>query len=444
MFDPTVFDRFAIGFSLGIHILLVMFGIAIPVIILLADYLWVRNGDKAYKTLSSRLLTVFAILFAVGAASGALVAIELLVLWPKFMALVGQVAISTLNVEVIVFFMETIFLVAYLFYRDTFSNKNVRLVFMLFVAVGSALSGVLITLLNAFMNTPVGFNIQAYLQNGTVTDVHPFAVLFASPSGGIEVPHVLSAVYFAGSVVLMAYFSLMLMRSRDEIAKEYYRKALRLAFAVCLVAAAFAIITGILSIENLRVLQPEKYAAIELNLNSIANAPEIIGGTIVNGSVRGAIIAIPGLQSMLAGVGTAAVPGLAQFPQSTWPPLFIHPLFDVMVMLGFAMGGFLALVLLLHIVRVKALEMRVVQLLLVLVGLGAVLLLEIGWVVDEVGRQPWIIYNVMTVSQAANQSAFASGLALLIVIAYAVVLPATYLVIRKVFSKRPLTGELEA
>ncbi|MDE1768862.1 MAG: cytochrome ubiquinol oxidase subunit I, partial [Candidatus Micrarchaeota archaeon] len=159
MLDSVFFDRFAMGFSLGVHILIVMFGVTMPVIILLADYLWIAKGDMVYKTLSNRLVTAFAILFAVGTASGTLVAIDLLVLWPKFMALVGQVAISTVNIEVIVFFAEAIFLTTYFLYRERFSSKYVRVVLMAIVAIAAASSGVMITYLNSFMNTPVGFNI---------------------------------------------------------------------------------------------------------------------------------------------------------------------------------------------------------------------------------------------------------------------------------------------
>lgn len=442
MFDPTIFDRAAMGFSLGVHILLVMFGVTMPVMILIADYLWIRNGDKVYKTISNRLSTAFAILFAVGTASGTLVAIELLVLWPKFMALVGQVAISPVNAEVFVFFTEAIFLTTYLLYKDVFSDKRVRLALMLVVAIAAAASGAFITLLNSFMNTPVGFNIPAYLNNGTVIGIQPFAV-FTAPAAAIEVPHVLATTYFAGSAVLMAYFAFMLLRTDDMKKKEYYSKVLKLAFAVCLVAVVFAIITGILSIEGLYNLQPEKYAAIELNLNPVSNAPEIIGGTIANGTLQGVILSIPGLQSVLAtGSTSGTVPGLSQFAQSTWPPLFVHTLFDIMVILGFAMGGFLILLFALYMLRVRVLEMKPVQVLLILLGVAATLVIEFGWIVDEVGRQPWIIYNVMTVSQAANQSPSIVILALLIILIYAIILPITYLVIRRVFAKRPLEKEL--
>jgi len=442
LLDSIIFDRAAMGFSLGVHILLVMFGVTMPVMILLADYLWIRNGDKIYKTLSNRLTTVFAILFGVGTASGTLVAIELLVLWPKFMALVGQVAISPVNVEVLVFFTEAIFLTIYLFYKDTFKSKKVRLALMLAVAIAAAMSGAMITLLNSFMNTPVGFNIPAYLNNGTITGVQPFAV-FTAPAAAIEVPHVLSTVYFAGSAVMMAYFALMLMRTDDRKKKEYYHKALKLAFAICLVAVIFSVITGIRSIEALMTMQPEKYAAIELNLNPVANAPELIGGTIVNNTVHGVWFSIPALQSILAGgYSSFIVPGLSQFPANTWPPLFIHTLFDLMVFGGFGMGGLLIIFAILYILRFKIFQTRPVQALLVLIGACSVLVLEAGWMVDEIGRQPWIIYNVMTVSQAGNASPSIVYIAILIVIVYAIVLPATYLAIRRIFSKRPLEKEL--
>ena len=109
------FDRFLMGFSLGVHIILAVIGIALPVIIVTAEITGIKKKDQYYTRIAKRLTTIFIVFFAVGAASGTLVALELLVLWPKFMVLVGHVAILPLYIEVFAFFLEAVFLGVYVY-----------------------------------------------------------------------------------------------------------------------------------------------------------------------------------------------------------------------------------------------------------------------------------------------------------------------------------------
>ncbi len=436
-----IFERFLMGFSLSVHIILAAIGIALPLIILICEYMSKRYKDKAYTIMARRLTTIFLITFAVGTASGTIVALELLFLWPKFMALVSQVAILPVLSEVFVFFGEAIFLAIYIYFRDKLSNPYAPMAILLIIAVCAASSGAFITMLNAFMNTPVGFNITAYLQNGTVTGVNPLAV-FDSPSSSLEIAHVLVTSYFTGTFIFLGYFALMLLGSRSEKEKDYYRKGIRIMFCVVTVATFLALITGSMSITQLLAQQPEKYAAIELNLAPQSHAPEIIGGIYYNGSIHD-YIAIPNLQSILAtGSANGTVPGLSSFPQSTWPPLFIHLLFDLLVFLGFAIGLFLIIVALLELARMKPFENRIMLSLLILCSVLSVVLVESGWVMAEVGRQPWIIYNVMTVTAASNYSSGILPIAALFLLFYILIIPFTLIVLRRLFSKRPLETEL--
>ena len=442
MLDPAFFDRFAMGFSLSIHIILAVIGVTLPVIILVAEFLGIRYKDPHYRVLARRLSLAFLVLFAVGTASGTLVAANLFFLWPSFMALVSKVAIGPVYAEVFAFFTESIFLAIYLYSERIFRNRYSHVCIMVLIALGGVSSAAFITILNAFMNTPVGFNIPTYLSNSTVTGINPVAV-FTSPSAGIEVAHVVSTSYFAGSMIFLAYFAYMFLKARSKDQKSYYQKALKLIFALAVISTFFAAITGILSIESLYATQPEKYAAIELNLNSTAYAPEIIGGVLVSNTVKYALD-IPNLQSMLAtGSASGVVPGLNQFPKSTWPPLIIHDMFDFMVLGAVLIGVLLILVFLLYVLRKKVFESRNVAKLFIALGVLGVILLENGWLVDEFGRQPWIIYNVMTVQQAANQSPSIIPIAILIVVAYIIMLPLTLIVLRRIFSKRSLAKELK-
>src|SRR5271154_1388842 len=115
------------GFSLSIHIVLAVIGVTLQVIMMILEYLAIRYNDKQYKLLARRLSLVFLILFAVGSASGVLVSLELTLLWPKFMALVSQVAILPVYIEVFAFFLETIFLGIYVYTWDKFKWRYAHL-----------------------------------------------------------------------------------------------------------------------------------------------------------------------------------------------------------------------------------------------------------------------------------------------------------------------------
>ena len=434
------FDRFLMGFSLGVHIILAVIGIALPAIIVTAEVVGIKRKDPYYIRIAKRLTIMLIIFFAVGTASGTLVALELLFLWPKFMVLVGSVAILTLYIEVFAFFLEAIFLGVYVYSWDKFKNRYVHAFTGVLVALGAVLSAVFITMLNAFMNTPVGFNISEYLKGGIITGVHPLAVL-ATPSTLIEVMHVVSTSYFAGGFIFVLYFAYrMLKSSGDE--RLHYRKGLNIAFSLTLIATFFAVITGILSISSLYSFQPEKYAAMELNLYPTTHAPELLGGFYSNGTIKGILASIPGLQSFLAtGSVNGSVPGLSSYPRSTWPPLIVHFMFDTIVGLGFGFGLFVLIIFLMLILKMHPFDRKWVLILLIIAAIVGVFLLELGWATAEIGRQPWIVYNVLSVSQAANTSPSIIPLAIFFVVFYLLVLPFTVLVIRRLLRDRPVSKE---
>ena len=434
------FDRFLMGFSLGVHIILAVIGIVLPVIIVAAEVVGIKRKDPYYTRIAKRLTTMLIIFFAVGTASGTLVALELLFLWPKFMVLVGHVAILSLYVEVFAFFLEAIFLGVYVYSWDKFKNRYAHAFTGVLVALGAVLSAVFITMLNAFMNTPVGFNIPEYLKTGIIADVNPLAV-FLTPSTLIEVAHVVSTSYFAGGFIFILYFAYRMLKSTGD-ERLHYRKGLNIAFSITLIATFFAVITGILSISGLYSFQPEKYAAMELDLVPQTHAPELLGGFYSNGTIKGVIAKIPNLQSILAtGTANGSVPGLSSYPVSTWPPLIVHFMFDTIVGLGFGFGLLMLLIFIALILKMHPFDRKWLLYILILAGIVAVFLLELGWATAEIGRQPWIVYNVMLVSQAANTSPGIIPIAMFFVAFYIVVIPFSVLIIKRLLRDRPITQE---
>lgn len=439
---PYFFDRFTFAFSLAVHIIIASVSIALPLIILIAEIISIRNKDKYYAVLAKRMTLALIVLFAIGTASGTVVAIELLFLWPKFMSVVGQVAILPVFIEVFAFFTEAIALVVYFYFDNKFKNRYAHAAVMGVAAIGAAMSGALITMLNAFMNTPVGFNIQQYLANGTITDIQPFAI-FNAPATWMEIMHVLSSSYFAGTFIFIAFFAWQLHNSDSDKQKKYHTKAIELAFIIGVFATFFTIYSGINSIATLYHIQPEKYAALEGNMFNHSYAAENIFGIPVNNAIVGGLN-IPNLQSFLAtGTANGTVPGLNQFPMADWPPLFVHDLFDLMFFGGFGMAILMFIVVVLVLLEHKPLDNKWVRGLLVLMGIGAVFLLEDGWVMAEIARQPWIIYNVMLVSQAYNNSTSIIPIAFLFIAFYALAIPFTIYLINLLLKRDNLEDDLK-
>ena len=216
--DPVImlsFVRFLFAFTIGSHILLVSTSIALVILISISEFISIRKQDPVYEALARRLSKVFVISFGVGTASGIVMAVELVGLFPSFMTLVASTgAMALLYAEVSAFFLEVLALVLYVYYWNSFRRRYYHWVASLFVVIGTLASAVFITMLNAWMNTPNGFDVSAFISSGfkTVTGVEPFAA-FLTASTVAQVFHVLVTTLLAGTMVIGAYFAYWFVKS---------------------------------------------------------------------------------------------------------------------------------------------------------------------------------------------------------------------------------------
>jgi cytochrome bd ubiquinol oxidase subunit I len=429
------FDRFLFAFTIASHIILVSTSIALIVTIVIAEFLSIHRNDSQFGILASRLTRVFTISFGVGTASGIVMAVELVTLFPSFMTLVSETGVIGLfYFEVFAFFLETLFLVLYVYYANAFKAKYTHWLVGVIVAAGTLISAVLIVAVNAWMNTPNGFDIATFVASGgnTVSGVNPWAP-FTTASTFSEIAHVLPTTLLTGSMIVGAYFAYRLLRYHRAEERGFLYKGLKLSWVVSIVTLVLAGISGTNEMATLLQLQPLKYAAFDANSNPGSNLPERFFG-----------ITIPGLQSLLAKseTGISQLPGLSQFAQSTWPPLIVNTLFDLMVLGAFLAGGYFLLYLLGWALKKKPFESKVLLLLQIPAAIGTLFVYETGWVADEVGRQPWIVYNVMTVAQAANTSTSLLIPGILIMAFYFVVVPTTFYFFIRVFNLKPEHDDL--
>ena len=436
------FDRFLFAFTIGSHILFVSMSFGLGLVLSITEFLAARSHDRYYAALARRLVRPFVVSFGVGTASGIVMAVELVNLFPGFMTLVSETGvIAIFLVEIFAFFLETVFLVIYAYYAGVFRGRYARWALTVPIVFGTFLSGVLIVMVNSWMNTPNGFDIAAYrASNGaTVTGVDPWAP-FLTASTGYEIFHVLPTVALTGVMLIGGYFAYRYFRGRDPDERALFLKGLQVTTAASFVLIALAALSGILEIEGLYTYQPLKFAALELNPSPGTGLPETLFGTLSNGQVVGAL-QIPGLEGFLG--GGAALPGLSQYPSSEWPPLLVHTTFDVMVIAAALIGLFLLGFVVLWILKKHPYDRG-----LLVYGMGffailTTIIMELGWATDEIGRQPWIVYHVMTVDTAANYSASLLVPGLVIVVFYLVLIPVTFYFMVRVFNNRPIALDLE-
>jgi cytochrome bd ubiquinol oxidase subunit I len=431
------FDRILFAFTIASHIILVTCSIGLIVLISISEFLAIKRNDHHYAILAKKLTKAFTISFGVGTASGIVMAVELTILFPGFMTLVSETgAIALFYAEIFAFFLETIALVLYVYQSDYFRNRYSHWFLTVIIAGGALASAIFITMVNAWMNTPDGFNISAFIKSGTLIDVNPWED-FATASTFAEISHVLVTTIFTGVMIFGIFMAYKFIKSKDLEEKMMMNKGLKIVWIVSLPMLVLAGITGSSDATTLIETQPLKYAAFELNPTPGINLPEKFFGTISKGVFSGGIL-VPGLQSFLVdfGRGVIRLPGLSQFPQSMWPPLIVHTTFDIMIAGGLALLGFLLLHVIEWIFKKKSFESRIMLYLQVAAGFVSLLAYELGWVTAEVGRQPWIIYNVMLVTQAANYSSSFLIPGILIIVFYLILVPTTFYFFARVLYSR--------
>lgn len=404
--------RVAMASTLAFHIIFAALGVGLPVLLCVAEGLGLRSGDTIWYALARRWSQAFGILFIVGAVSGTAISFEMGLLWPRFMGFASAAIGLPFALEGFAFFTEGIFLGLYLYGWERLSPLAHWLC-SIPVALGGTASAFFVVTANAWMNAPAGFTFA----NGRITSVDPLAAMF-NPATPAETVHMILAAYQVSAFAVAAIYAVALLRGRRTV---YHTRGLLLPMAFGAIVAPIQAYIGDLSAKMVAHTQPAKLAAMEGLFQTMAGAPlRILGLADPNTQQTHFGIEIPKLLSWLAfGDPNATVQGLDAFPRAEWPnTLLVHLAFDLMVGTGILMIVLPVWFWLLYLRHGRAVpRSRVSRLMLwsaVLTGPLGFIALEAGWIVTEVGRQPWIIQGVMRVSAAVTPVPGA-GLTILVV-----------------------------
>lgn len=388
--------RLLMGLSLAFHIVFAAAGIAMPLFMVIAEWRHRRTGDPAWLSLAKAWSKGAAVLFAVGAVGGTVLSFELGLLWPGFMQFSGSIIGVPFSLEGFAFFTEAIFLGIYLYGWERVSPR-LHLAAGVIVAISGAVSGLLVLMVNGWQHAPAGFEVA----NGQAVNINPFAAMF-NPAWPHIALHMTIAAYQSVAAAMLGIHGIMLLRDRNNL---FHRRAFAFALTATLITGLLQPLAGDFSAKQVAVLQPAKLAAMEGQFKTEQGAPLRIGG-IPNPDTQETPLAIeiPGLLSWLAfGDANATVIGLEEFPRADWPPvLLVHLAFQIMVGSAFVMLGVAGLGAVLARRKRRLPDSRWYLWLAALSAPFGLIALETGWIVTELGRQPWIIQDIMRTLDAVT------------------------------------------
>lgn len=420
--------------TLSFHILFATLGVGVPLMILIAQYVGYKKKDAHYTLMARRWARGFTITVAVGVVTGTVIGLQLSLLWPQFMELAGQTIALPLFMETFAFFFEAIFLGIYLYTWDRFNNPKHHMLLLIPVAIGASMSAVFITIVNAFMNAPRGFD----LVGGELINIQPILAMF-TPAMPTKIGHVLTSSFMTVAFILAAIAAYKLLKGEDHV---YHKKALYLMMKLGIIFSIATAVVGDFSAKYLAEYQPEKLAAAEWHFETEEGADLIFFGVLNDEEVKYEI-RLPKVLSFLASNDfNAEVTGLDAFQEDERPPLITHYFFDVMVAIGVLMI-FLSFTFVMGKWRNwNWIEARWFRWLIVLSGPLSLVAIEAGWWLAELGRQPWILYGLMRTEQGATTATGVEWLFIAFAVVYFILGIGSMIVLRRMFKNNPVEKEL--
>jgi cytochrome d ubiquinol oxidase subunit I len=399
--DPVPWARAQMALTLATHIILVPLGVSWAFMALVANHRGIKKNDPDAILLAQRWSKYMAVTFAVGAVTGTVLTFEFGLLWPHFMGRFGEAFGIPFAIEGLFFFLEAIFIAIYIY-----GWKRLKPWPHFWTGVPIVIAGiggtVSVVAANAWMNQPAGFTLN---QAGEVIDVEPLKVIF-NDAMPLQSLHMLVAAYLVGGFMIASVYAAAMLRGRRD---HYHRIAFVIAFTVAAIATPIQMLVGDELARYVFNNEPTKFAAIELVPKTSTDVPETLFGHLNgNGTVSGGI-AIPGLASILSDPadGTSTqVQGLDSTPADERPTTSqvntVHLAWDAMVGLGTALMLLALWYAAAWVFKRNFPQTKWFLVPAALAGVGSVVAMEAGWVVTEVGRQPWIVVGYMKVQQAAT------------------------------------------
>ncbi len=413
--DPVLLSRLQFALTISFHYLFPPLSIGLGWLMVIMEGMYLKTGEKEYESIARFWTGLFAVVFAMGVATGIVMEVQFGTNWSTYSRYVGDVFGSALAAEgIFAFFLESGFLAVLVFGWDRVGPK-MHFFSTVMVAVGALFSSVWITVANSWQQTPAGHHIVQVMQrDGTPllingqpqyrAEIVDFWAVVFNPSSVHRLLHVWLGAGILGAFFVLSIAAYYMLRNRHVSAAE---KMFKVALPVALILSLLAPLSGHFQAQTVAETQPAKLAAFEGHFETgDGPAPLYLWGWPDQEAreVRyGA--AVPGMLTFLVHEDfSTPVTGLDQFPETDWPPVWISfQTYHIMVALGMYFIAITVLATFLY-ARGALFRTRWLLWLFVFSVVGPYIANQTGWAAAEVGRQPWIVYGLLRTSEAYSPS----------------------------------------
>ena len=403
--DVLLLSRIQFGFTVAFHYIYPPLSIGLGIVLVLMEGLWLRTRLAIYHDMARFWTKIFGLTFALGTATGIVMEFEFGTNWATYSRYVGDIFGSALAAEgIFAFFLESGFLALLLFGWDKVGPK-MHFFATCMVCLGAHFSAVWIIVANSWQQTPAGFHIvgQGLHARAQVTD---FWAMVLNPSTLDRLSHTVMGAWQAGAWFVVSVSAWYLLKRRHV---EFAQRSLKIGLLLAVVAAVLQLVTGDLSAKEVAHYQPAKLAAYEGHFHTGPGDMYLFGWVNEDKQRVNFGISLPGMLSWLTyGDATRPVTGLDEFKPGDRPPInFVFQTYHAMVAIGMGLIGLGFLGLFLWWRGLLFSESRWIRKLvlpaMVVAVLGPQFANQLGWFSAEVGRQPWIVYNLLRTSDALSK-----------------------------------------
>jgi cytochrome d ubiquinol oxidase subunit I len=409
--DPVALARLQFGITTIYHFFFVPLTLGLSILIAIMETIYARTGNETYKRMTKFWGKLFLINFAVGVVTGIVLEFQFGMNWSEYSRFIGDIFGVPLATEALTsFFLESTFLGIWIFGWERLS-RGLHAAVMWLVAIGSNLSGLWILIANSFMQQPVGYALSPDGSRLLLTD---FGALITNPNIFTQYPHVLAAGVTTAAFFVLGISAYHLIRKSSD--QDVFRRSFRAASVYAIVGAVVVILVGHGQTQHVAQNQPMKLAAMEALMESEDPASFSLFSLVRQSEAEVTelvSIRLPAVLSFLTynsfsgevkGIHEIQATYSAQYgPDNYVPPVMLsYFTFRIMVGAGFLM----ALLALVTILLVRRRPVEKVPSLYLKVLLPAMALPYIantaGWLLTEMGRQPWIVYGLLKTKDAIS------------------------------------------
>ncbi|MDI1472209.1 Cytochrome bd-type ubiquinol oxidase subunit I [Thermodesulfovibrio sp. N1] len=387
-------SRLQFAITAAFHFIFVPLTLGLSILIAYMESRYVATGDKDYLRMAKFWGRLFLINFALGVVTGITLEFQFGMNWAEYSRYVGDIFGSPLAIEAtLAFFLESTFLGVWIFGWNRISPKLHALSIWL-VAFATNLSALWILIANGWMQNPVGYVIR----NARAEMVDFWAVV-TNPYGILKFFHTVASGWVVAGFFVLGVSAYHLLRKNET---EFFKKCFKIGAIFALVSSILVVGVGDFHAKEVAKTQPTKFAAMESLWETTKDAPMylLLMPDPANEKNSVEAIGIPKFLNILA--GQEEIKGLKEFPPQDRPPVTLTFIsFRVMVVLGFLfiVLAFLALI------KFKKIEQSTTLLRILLWSIPLPYIAgQLGWIVAEVGRQPWIVYGLLRTSEAVSKA----------------------------------------